>query len=173
MIYPYRSPLIIGRKASKDRADKIICTVFYYLILFPVSALSSEMLALYIFCRYPLTALECLHQWFFCRKSCFSRIFSRCLPYFSTSTSDLPIFVPGRSNLSTFFISPPRILTAFTAFLISSSESALLYEIKCPVIPTKGRQYSHNVDKLATARETQRSNRSLNSFFFAKSSALP
>src|SRR5699024_6212331 len=86
---------------------------------------------------------------------------------FSTFTIALPISVPGRLNLSTLFISPPRIFTAFSEFFISLSESALLYEQKYPVIPTKGRQYSHNVDKFATARETHRSNCSLNSFFFA------
>ena len=91
---------------------------------------------------------------------------------FFISTSILPISLPGRTNLSVLIISPPRIFTAFSACLISSPASPLLYDTKLPFTFINGMQYSLSVDRFATARETHRSNCSLYSAFFAWSSAL-
>ena len=85
----------------------------------------------------------------------------------SISTKDLPISVPGNWNLTTSLTFPPNILTAFFACFNSSSISPLLYGINAPPTITYGIQYSLNVERFATALDTQRSNRSLYSAFFA------
>src|SRR5574344_589940 len=74
---------------------------------------------------------------------------------FLINTKTLDTSVPGNTNSSTLLIFPPSIFIAFFELLISSSDSPALYEIKKPSSLTNGIQYSDNVDKLATALETQ------------------
>ena len=92
---------------------------------------------------------------------------------FLIGTNVLAKSVSGSTKLQTLPISPPRILIAFSDSLNSLSTFPDLYETNCPPIFTNGTQYSLNVDRLATARDVQRSYCSRYSFLWPKSSARP
>ena len=66
-------------------------------------------------------------------------------PFLLITTNDL--LESPSSNFSTFTIFPPSTLIAFLEELISSSQSPDLYEINCPPVFTKGRQYSDKVER--------------------------
>lgn len=70
-------------------------------------------------------------------------------------------------------IFPPNFFIAFFALFNSSSIFAALYDTNLPPTLINGRQYSDNVERLATALDTHKSYCSRYSASCPKSSALP
>ena len=90
----------------------------------------------------------------------------------SMITKDLSRSVQGSGRVVMPLLFPPINDIALMDSLYSISIFVDLYEINCPPVFTKGRQYSESVERLATALEQQKSKCSLYFLFLASSSAL-